>query len=77
MTIQEFIKESVLPQIKQVNAETTKTYYNEMRLHQQQTERMALLRTHSTWPDIQSLPRKRKSTVQSKTAKIHNGEEQI
>ena len=77
MTIQKFIKESVLPQIQQVNAETTETYYNEMRLHLQQTERMALLRTHPIWPDIQSLPRKRKSTVQSKTANNHNGEEQI
>ena len=75
--MQTFIKEFILPQIQQVNAETTETYYKEMRLHLHQTERMALLRTHPTWPDIQSLPRKRKSTVQSKTAKIHNGEEQI
>jgi hypothetical protein len=77
VTMQKFIKDSVLPQIQQVNAETTETYYNEMRLHLQQTERMALLRTHPTWPDIQSLPRKRKSTMQSQTANNHNGEEQI
>jgi hypothetical protein len=77
VTMQKFIKESVLPQIQQVNAETTETYYNEMRLHLQQTERMALLRTHPTWLDIQYLPRKRKSTMQSQTANNHNGEEQI
>ena len=48
-----------------------------MRLHLQQTEKTALLRTHPTWPDIQFLPRKRKSTVQSNTANNHNGEEQL
>ena len=58
--LQNFIKETVFPQIQQVNAETTETYYNEMRLHLQQTEWGVLLRTHPTWLDIQSIPRKRK-----------------
>ena len=77
VTMQTFVKEFILPQIQQVNAETTETYYNSMRLHLQQTEKTALLRTHLTWPDIQSLSRKRKSTRQTKTASNHNGEEQI
>ena len=51
-TLQAYIKETVFPQIQQVNIETTETYYNEMRSHLQQTEWMALLRTHPTWPDI-------------------------
>ena len=48
-----------------------------MRLHLQQTERTALLYTHPTWPDIQSLSRKRKSTRQTKTANNRSGGEQI
>ena len=36
--LQKFIKETIFPQIQQVNVETTETYYNEMRLHLQQTE---------------------------------------
>ena len=59
-TLQTYIKETVLPQLQQVNLETTKHYYNEMRAHIQQTEWAAQLRTHPTWPDIPSLPRKRK-----------------
>ena len=65
VTLQTFIKGTVFPQIQQVNMETTKTYYNGMRLHLQQTEWVALLRTHPTWPDIQSLPRKRKPPMHS------------
>ena len=75
--LQHFIKETVFPQIQQVNAETTETYYNEMRLHLQQTEWGALLRMHPTWPDIQSMPRKREPPVQSRTANNHTGNEQI
>ena len=75
--LQQFIQETVFPQIQQVNADTTETYYNEMRLHLQQTEWGALLRTHPTWPDIQSMPRKQKPPVQSRTANNHTGNEQI
>ena len=76
--LQKFIKETVFPQIQQVNAETTETYYNEMRLHLQQTKWGGrVLRTHPTWPDIQSIPRKRKPPAQSRTANNYTGNEQI
>ena len=71
--LQTYIKEAVFPQIQQVNIETTETYYNDMRPHLQQTEWVALLRTHPTWPDILSLPRKRKLPMHSRTANNHTG----
>ena len=76
-TLQTYFKETVFTQLQQVNLETTKTYYNEMRAHLQQTEWAALLRTHPTWPDILSLPRKRKLPRHSRMANNHPGEEQI
>ena len=76
-TLQIYIKEIVFPQIQQVNIETTETYYKEMRLRLQQTEWVVMLRTHPTWPDILSLPRKRKLPTHSRKANNHSGEEQI
>ena len=75
-TLQTYIKETVFPQIQQVNLETTETYYKEMRLRLQQTEWVVMLRTHPTWPDILSLPRQRKLPTHSKKANNHSGEEQ-
>ena len=77
MVLQQVIKEIIFPQIQQVNPETTVKYYNEMRLHPQQTESGVPLRTHPTWPDIQSIPRKRKPPAQSQTANNPTGNDQI
>ena len=65
--LQQFIQETILIQLQQVNRETTEQYYKEVRLKLQQPEWGVPLRTHPTWPDIQTLPRKRKPPVQSRT----------
>ena len=75
--LQQFIQETVLTQLNQVNRESTEKYYQEVRQQLQQPEWGVPLRTHPTWPDIQTLPRKRKPPVQSRTVSNHNWNDQM
>ena len=59
--LQQFIVEVVLPQLHQVNWATTTEYYEGVRVKLQQPDWGVPLRTHPTWPEVQTLTRKRKS----------------
>ena len=63
-TLQQFIVNVVLPQLQQVNLATTKQYYEAVRSKLHQPNWGVPLRTHPTWPVIQTLPRKRKPPMQ-------------
>ena len=75
--LQQFIQETVLTQLQQVNRETTEQYYQEMRQKLQHPEWEVPLRTHQTWPDIQNLPRKRKPSVSCRKVNNHNWHDQM
>ena len=60
--LQQYIVEVVLPQLRQVNRATTTQYYEVVRVKLQQTDWGVPLRMHPTWPEVQTLSRKRKTT---------------
>ena len=65
--LQQFIVEVVLPQLHQVNRDTTTQCYETVRVKLQQTDWGVPLRTHPTWPEVQTLSRKRKTTKSNRS----------
>ena len=55
----------VLPQLQQVNLATTKQHYEAVRVKLHLPNWGVSLQTHPIWPDIQTLPRKRKHPMQN------------